>query len=82
MGKTVRVDTEINEELLASLQRLADRQGGTRDQLIEHAVRLLVESEERFAAAVQEGVEALDAGDVIDHRDVETAFTTKFGSSP
>lgn len=81
MGKTVRVDTEISEELLASLQRLADRQGGTRDRLIEHTVRLLVESEERFAAVVREGMDALEAGDVLDHQDVEAAFAERFGGS-
>jgi predicted transcriptional regulator len=47
--------------------------------LIDHAVRPLVESEERFAAAVREGLEATEAGDVVDHRDVEAAFKVKSG---
>lgn len=79
MGKTVRVDTEISEELMASLERLASENGRSRDAMIELALRAFVQSEERFAAAVEEGLEAWKAGDVVEHADVIAEFESRHG---
>lgn len=79
MGKTVRVNAEISEDLNASLQRLADEHGRSKDALIEQALQAYVHSEEQFAAAVREGVAAWQAGDAVEHADVVSEFERRFG---
>lgn len=79
MGKTVRVNAEISEELNASLQRLADEHGRSKDALIEQALQVYVQSEEQFAAAVREGIVAWQAGDIVEHADVVAEFERRYG---
>lgn len=79
MGKTVRLDAEISEELAASLDRLASEIGRSRDDMIELALRAFVQSEEQFAAAVEEGLAAWRAGDVVEHADVVAEFERRCG---
>lgn len=80
MGKTVRVATDISEALNASLERLAGESGQPKDRLIEQAMRALVRMEERFAAAVQEGIDAWKAGDMVDHAVVAEEFERRYGA--
>ncbi|HYH39325.1 MAG TPA: hypothetical protein VD860_13960 [Azospirillum sp.] len=82
MGKTVRVATEISEELNSSLERLAGESGQDKERLIERALRAFVQSEEQFAAAVQEGIEAWKAGDMVDHAALAAEFERRYGAAP
>lgn len=79
MGKTVRVNADISEDLNASLERLAEEQGQSKDALIERALRALVQSEEQFMAAVEEGLAAWRGGDVVEHSDVVAEFAGRYG---
>ena len=80
MGKTVRVATDISEELNASLERLAGESGQGKERLIEQALRAFVHSEEQFTAAVKEGIDSWKAGDVVDHATLAEGFERRYGA--
>ncbi|TWA70659.1 putative transcriptional regulator [Azospirillum baldaniorum] len=81
MGKTVRVNAEISEDLNASLQRLADEHGWSKDVLIEQALQAFVRTEAQFAAAVQDGITAWRTGETVEHSDVVADFERRYGQA-
>ncbi|HYD70918.1 hypothetical protein [Azospirillum sp.] len=79
MGKTVRIGADIGEDLNASLERLASERGQSKDLLVEQVLRDFIRSEEEFARAVREGIEAWKSGDVVDHATMVGEFERRYG---
>lgn len=67
MSKTAIVTARVDPEILAGLDLLADRQERSRAWLVAKAVERYVLEERAFLDFLQEGVDALDRGDVITH---------------
>ena len=64
---TARVDQELSDKL----DKLAAAQGRSRSWLTTRALENYVEQEGAFMAFLQEGVDAIDRGDVVDHSVIE-----------
>jgi predicted transcriptional regulator len=64
------VSTRISGELAEQVEKLASVLGRTKSWLLHNALQAYVASEEQFIDAVQEGIEAYRAGEVVDHADV------------
>ncbi len=54
----------------AHLAEVAVLEGTTAEQLIQVKVMRILHADERFLAAVQQGFEAADRGELIDHEEV------------
>lgn len=60
----------LDEETLERVGQMAKAMDRPRAWLMAQAIKQFVEREEWFVKQVQEGVEAADAGDLIDHDEV------------
>jgi predicted transcriptional regulator len=67
---TIRVD----EELTGQLDQLAAATDRPRAWHVEQALRRYVAAEREFLAAVEEGIRAEEAGDVVSHAEAVTTF--------
>ena len=74
MPKTVTIAARIDADLDQDLERLASTTGRNKSWLINEALRSYVANEQQFLAAVEEGKQALRAGQVVDHATVVAAF--------
>ena len=63
---TITIPAELDERL----SRLASARGKAKSRLAAEALAEFVLTEEAFAAAIEEGRAAVDAGDLIDHDEV------------
>ena len=70
MSKSVTIGARISEELDTDLERLAVLTGRSRSWLLAQALRVYITSEQQFMDAVQEGLAALRAGELVEHRAV------------
>jgi len=70
MPNDIPIVTQIPAELDEALARLASARGKSKANLICEALAEFVMSEEAFAAAVEEGLADVDAGNVIAHDEV------------
>ena len=70
----------LDEETLERLGQMAAAMDRPRAWLMAHAIKQFVEREEWFVKQVQEGIDAADAGDLLDHEDVRKKWETKRAS--
>lgn len=68
--KEVTISARIPEELSEQLTTLAEALRRNRSWVIEEAIRSYIESEKQFLEAVEEGIRADEAGDVVPHEEV------------
>jgi predicted transcriptional regulator len=68
--KQVTISARIPEELSEQLTALARALRRNRSWVIEEALRGYITSEVQFIEAVNEGIRAADAGDLLDQDDV------------
>jgi RHH-type rel operon transcriptional repressor/antitoxin RelB len=74
MPKSVTIAARVDADLDHELERLAEATGRSKSWLINEALRSYVANEQQFLAAVEEGKQALRAGQVVDHATVVAAF--------
>jgi predicted transcriptional regulator len=74
MSKSVTIAARVDSDLDGELERLAEAAGRSKSWLINEALRSYVANEQQFLAAVEEGKQALRAGQVLDHATVVAAF--------
>jgi predicted transcriptional regulator len=74
MSKSVTIAARVDADLDRELERLAEATGRSKSWLINEALRSYVANEQQFLAAVEEGKQALRAGQVVDHATVVAAF--------
>ena len=67
MGKMMHFDTDIDESTMLGIDRLARSTNQTPDALLQYAIARLLEDAANEAAFIQEGIDAVDRGDVISH---------------
>ncbi len=72
--KDVTISARIPEELSAQLTTLAQALRRNRSWVIEEALRDYIASELQFLEAVEEGIRAAEAGDIVDHATVVDAL--------
>jgi len=78
--KAVTISARVPEDLSQQITTLAQALRRNRSWVIEEAIRGYIQSEQQFIAAVQEGILADDAGDVVPHDAVMAEAETLLGS--
>ena len=64
------IQTEIDAETLAILDRVAQRRGISSREFAAQAIRRAAESDDDFDAFIQVGIDAADRGDLVPHEQV------------
>ena len=64
------MEVRLNPDKQARLQEIASRLGKTAEQIVEEAVDRMLEYEERFVAAVEEGRSSARRGELLEHDEV------------
>ena len=67
---TVHVTIELDEALKAKLDAVAEARRRTSSDIVAEAVRELVDEDDAFRAAVEQGLASARAGRLIPHEDV------------
>lgn len=67
----------LDKELEQRLERQAARVHRLPSELAAEAIRHYLEYEEWFVQAVEEGIRAADAGDLVDHEEVKARWEAK-----
>lgn len=80
--KAVTISARIPEELSEQLSTLARALQRNRSWVIEEALRGFIQSERQFVEAVQEGIRADDAEEVITHDAVMAETETLLDGYP
>jgi predicted transcriptional regulator len=70
MSKTSVITARIDEGTLQLVDRIVSAQGRTRAWFIARAVQQYAEAEGEYLVFVQEGIDALDRGEVVPHNEV------------
>lgn len=68
--KTSVVTARLDDETLATLDRLAVHHERSRAWLVAKAIKHFVEKESAFLAFLQEGEDAIDRGDFVTHEEL------------
>jgi predicted transcriptional regulator len=79
MSVQVQINAEFPEELEAQLRSLAQDTGRSTGEIVVEAVRSYIDYETEFREAVEEGLRAAEAGDLVDHEEVVAQFEKRFG---
>jgi predicted transcriptional regulator len=77
MPKTVAIGARINAVLDADIAKLAALLQRSKSWVIERALEAYVAAEKQFIAAVQEGIDAAERGEVKPHEEVMERIETK-----
>ena len=78
MANTVTIGARITEDLAEELQKLAEATGRSRSWLISDALKSYVRAERDFLAAVDEGLQDIEAGRTTAHEQIETEFRKRY----
>lgn len=70
MAKETTISTRVTEELVEKIDRLSEHLGRTRSWILNEALESYIASELEFIDAVQEGLQDLTQGQVVDHAEV------------
>ncbi len=65
--KDITISARVSEDLSQQLNSLASAMKRSRSWIIEEALRNYVTSEMQFLEAVEEGIQAMEASDVVEH---------------
>lgn len=77
MMKDVTVSARIPAELEQQIDTLATATRRSRSWVIEEALRAYVNTELQFLEAVEEGIQGMEAGEVVSHFEVVNAIRSK-----
>lgn len=69
MSKTV-ITARVEQDVLDLIDRIVAAQGRSRSWFAAKALKRAAEEEAAYLAFVQEGIDALDRGDVVPHEEV------------
>ena len=70
-SRTLRsMEVHFSPDVETRLQRLAVSNGKDAEKLVQDTVARMLESQARFVAGVQRGIEQADRGEFIEHKDV------------
>jgi predicted transcriptional regulator len=64
------MEVHLSPDKEARIQQFASRTGRNAEQVVEEAVDRMLEYDERFVAAVEEGRAAARRGDLLEHDEV------------
>jgi predicted transcriptional regulator len=64
------MEVHLSPDKQARLQEIASRVGKNAEQIVEEAVDRMLEHDERFIAAVEEGRSSARRGDLLEHDEV------------
>jgi predicted transcriptional regulator len=64
------MEVHLSSDKQARLQEIAARVGKSAEQMVQEAVDRMLEYDERFAAAVEEGRNSARRGELLEHDDV------------
>ena len=67
MSVEVSISARVPEELSQQVDRLAAATRRNRSWVVEEALRAYLTRELEFLGAVEEGIRAMESGDVVDH---------------
>jgi predicted transcriptional regulator len=70
MTKEITISTRVTEELAEKMDRLSEQLGRTRAWVLHEALQVYIASELEFIDAVQDGLNDLAQGYVVDHDEV------------
>ncbi|MCY7398750.1 MAG: ribbon-helix-helix protein, CopG family, partial [Sphingomonas bacterium] len=65
------ITTRLDPETLALVDRLAKAQGRSRSWFAAQAIKRAAEAEAEYQAFVQEGIDAIERGEFVEHEVVE-----------
>jgi predicted transcriptional regulator len=67
MAKETTISTRVTEELAEKIDRLSEQLGRTRSWILHEALETYIASKLEFIDAIQEGLQDLEQGQVVDH---------------
>jgi predicted transcriptional regulator len=70
MASRQTINTEVDAETMAAVERVARRRGISNEQFVAEAVQRVAASDDDFDAFIQAGVDAIERGEVVPHEDV------------
>ena len=70
MTKEITISTRVTEELATQLDQLSQALGRNRSWVLHKALETYIASEIQFIEAVQQGLNDLAQGEVVDHSEV------------
>lgn len=71
MAATSVITTRLDAETMALVDRVAKAHGRSRAWFAAKAIKQVAETEAEFQAFVQEGIDAIERGDFVEHEVVE-----------
>lgn len=74
------MEVNLSPDKEARLRQLANRTGKDAEQVVEEAVDRMLEYDERFLAAVEEGRASARKGDLLEHDEVVNRIEQMFRS--
>jgi len=72
------MDVHFNPDLQDKLSRMAAQQGRPAETLVEEAVELLVDYNDWFLKEVDDGLDAADREEFIDHSDIREMIHRRY----
>ena len=81
MTKEITISTRVTEELATQLDHLSQALGRTRSWILNQALETYVSNETEFLASVQQGLDDMAQGDVVDHAEVVADWSQKRSNS-
>lgn len=79
--KEITISARVPGDLGQQIDQLAAAINRNRSWVVEQALRAYLAREMQFLAAIEEGIEAYQAGDVVDHADVAALFSASVDAS-
>lgn len=74
------MEVHFPPDIEARLRQLASANGKDAEQLVKDTVARMLESQARFIAGVQRGIEQADRGEFVEHQDVVNRIDGLFHS--
>lgn len=72
------MEVDFTAELQAKLVRLAAEQGRNAESLVQEAVERLVNFDEWFMREVEEGLDAADRGEFVEHEEIGKLIESRY----
>jgi predicted transcriptional regulator len=74
------MEVHFSPDVEMRLQQVASANGKNAEQLVKETVSRMLESQARFVAGVQKGIEQADRGELVEHQEVRTRIDQLFRS--
>ena len=72
------MEVRLDPDLEAKLSKIASNQGRTAETLVQEAIERLVDYDEWFLQAVEQGLAAADRGEFIEHTDIRKMIDSRY----